>query len=617
MSLSFQKLQPVEVRDPRTILENVRSYAILKAGSQTTWKQWTSTSISSSSIQFSTPPPSQSVIVDPKMYFYLPVRLTFIGTPPLGQPIIQANYDAPREWPISGSIDILQATINNQSVSINLADVIHALSHFNTDVTLKNGDYSLSPNYPDQSQQYSDLLDNVRNPLGGYGDSLDETVMPRGGFSFIVVNNPIQTASPGVALTAVIDVAFCEPIFLPPFYFGEQNRSGFYNVNSIDFNITFLGNAGFRMWSHNDQNGTSPITSIAVNFGGTTGGPSSFQQGGNLPLILTQYITPQETQILSPNQPLSYPYFDIQRYPTGQSPVGAGANATLNSNNIQLSSIPRRMYIYVRDSNQELYNSCTLTDTYFSIQNISIQFMNKNGLLASASPMQLYEMSKKNHCQLSWTQWSGNPVCPLGAIPSGAGPFTPFTDFYIYPIGSIVCLEFATDIGLESLEAPGKLGQYQLQVTVQATNISNRMITPTLYLVPILEGVFCIPSHGRALINIGVITSQDILDSKNSPWLNYNDVENVSGGDFFSGIKSFFSDKVLPALKQFVSNHGISRTLGSIPHPYSQIASNVANAVGLGEGDREDVMAGEGEGGVLLGGRHMSKTQLKRRMKHY
>ena len=167
------------------------------------------------------------------------------------------------------------------------------------------------------------------------------------------------------------------------------------------------------------------------------------------------------------------------------------------------------------------------------------------------------------------------------------------------------------------MEAPGKLGQYQLQVTVQATNISNRMITPTLYLVPILEGVFCIPSHGRALINIGVITSQDILDSKNSPWLNYNDVENVSGGDFFSGIKSFFSDKVLPALKQFVSNHGISRTLGSIPHPYSQIASNVANAVGLGEGDREDVMAGEGEGGVLLGGRHMSKTQLKRRMKHY
>lgn len=58
MSLSFQPVNPVLVRDPRTIIENQRDYAILKCGSQTTWKAWTSTSISTTSINFSTPPPS-------------------------------------------------------------------------------------------------------------------------------------------------------------------------------------------------------------------------------------------------------------------------------------------------------------------------------------------------------------------------------------------------------------------------------------------------------------------------------------------------------------------------------------------------------------------------------
>lgn len=56
MSLSFQPLNPVEVRDPRTIVNNSRDYAILKGSSTTNFKAWTSTSISSSSIQFSTPP---------------------------------------------------------------------------------------------------------------------------------------------------------------------------------------------------------------------------------------------------------------------------------------------------------------------------------------------------------------------------------------------------------------------------------------------------------------------------------------------------------------------------------------------------------------------------------
>ena len=108
MSLSYQHLNAVEVRDPRTIVQTQRDYAILKAGSQTTWKPFSSPSVSNSSIQWSCPPPSGAVFVDSKIYVYIPVRLTFTATLAVaGQKIRRPGLDAPRAYPLSGSIDTL------------------------------------------------------------------------------------------------------------------------------------------------------------------------------------------------------------------------------------------------------------------------------------------------------------------------------------------------------------------------------------------------------------------------------------------------------------------------------------------------------------------------------
>ena len=194
----------------------------------------------------------------------------------------------------------------------------------------------------------------------------------------------------------------------------------------------------------------------------------------------------------------------------------------ISSNNIQLSSIPRRLYLYIRMRNQDLYSNPSFTDTFFQINNVNIQFQNKTGLLSNANMDQLYEMSVKNHCNMTFTQWSGGPVYQAGSLSAQIGT-----------IGSVVCIEFATDIGLESLEAPGKLGQYMLQVQVQATNVNQTLsISPTLYLVPVLEGTFTIEGLGRASTNVGVISSTDILDAHSKPFVNYKDVEHVNGGDF-------------------------------------------------------------------------------------
>jgi hypothetical protein len=598
MSLSFQPLTPVCVRDPRTILDNARTYAVLKSGSQTTWKQFTSTSIAQSAIQFTCPPPSSGVIVDRKVYMALPVRLTFTSVPPAGQTVLMPNRDAPRAFPVMSSIDTLTATINNQSVSINVADVVQALMHYNTDDDLKNLDYSMTPTYQDQSQNYGDLFNTIRNPLQNYGDSTDGSQNPRGGFPFVIIANPLQAPAGTASLTAVVDVLFCEPIICSPFYWGKSNESGFYNVNTMDFNYTFLSQTANRMWSHDDNGGTNVFTNSTFTFGGLPNGPTSFGNG-NLPTMLFQYISPQENMLIPANVPITYPYFDVLRFPSDQTVNVAGSGPQMyQSNNIQLNSIPRRMYIYIRERNNDLYSNASHTDTYFTINSVSIQFQNKNGLLASASV--------KNHCKMSWNQFQGRVNKP-GLMVAQANP----ADFsnMMGTIGSVICVEFASDIGLESLQAPGVLSQSMIQIQVNATNVSGRNINPTLYIVPILEGTFTIQSLGQASTNVGVITPRDILDCQSNPAVNYADVESVTGGDFFSGLKSFGS-KLWPYIQKahdFIKDYKILSTgLSLIPHPAAKAASMAAETFGYGEGE-----------GILIGGRRLPKRQLRKRLNQY
>ncbi len=610
MSLSFEKLQPVCVRDPRTNITSKREYAVLKSGSQSTYKQYSTTAISNNSMQFSVPPPSGGIITDRKVQLAVPVRLMLNATSTAaGQTVLRPGFDAPRAYGLSSAIETLQATINNQSVSINLGDVIQPLMRFNNNECLKELDYSTTPTYMDQSQSYANLVGTNRNPLGSYADVGDGAVMPRGGFPYNVVANPVSIAI-DEPLVAIVDIFFVEYVYLSPFYWGHGlSECGFFNVTSMDFNITFLSQAANRFWSHSSALAGLALSSISYAFGTNPNGPTTF--ASNSPFLLFQYITPQETQVLSHNQVITYPYFDVQRYPTDQAIVAAGAPSVMISNNIQLNSIPRRMYIYVRKRNQDLYGSAESTDTYFSIENISIQFQNKNGLLASASKQQLYEMSVKNHCNMSWTEWSGGPVHPASTLSSSYGT-----------VGSVLCIEFATDIGLDSLDAPGKLAQSMLQVTVGVRNIASVEIAPTLYIVTVLEGTFTIEGLGRSSTNIGVITSNDIISCQQQEGINYNAVQDVNGGNFLSGLRNFG--------KWLRGNHVISDTLGKTQ---LGVLSPILRAVtGLGEGgddggallmDGGSVKAGRrgrkggsegGDADGLIGGEMMTRKQLAKKI---
>ncbi len=626
MAFNLHPLKCLLARDPIMELDNERYYAILKGGAQVSWRPITTTSISSSSIQFTAPPPSPKVVIDRKQLVELPMRLTLTSSAPNANVLLRANYDAPRAFPIASITNTLQANINNTAVSMNISDIIHGLLHYNTDSFLKCHDYSMSAAYSDQSQEYDDLIGSIRNPLASYGDSNDEDVEHRGAVKFTIVSN---TAS-----QAVVDILVTEPIWLSPFYWGKGNAGGFYGVQTLDMNFTFLPNAWNRVWSHATGGALAPGaidggSLIFSNF------PTPFSYGNVVPQLLFKYITPNELHSI-PNS-IVYPYFNVDRYPNDYtSALVPNAQTTLVSQNIQLKSIPRRIYIYARNSNSILQSNPKYTDTYLSITGIRVNWNNYSGLLSNATQFDLYKMAVKNHCNLSFPQWSGGPVYQPGSFVNKIGT-----------VGSILCIEFGTDIGLSDVECPGMLGTYQLQMEVNVTNTNQtNNITPTLYIVVVSEGTFTIENN-RSVSMIGVVSKQDVLNARKMDCMcvNYEMTQDVNGGDFMSGLKKFGSD-LWSGVKSAV---GTAYKYGKKAWPYIRtgldIARTVAPFIGAGQEEEEGgyssqggthagnyagtmagnyagTMAGcndcdENEGGarIGLGGRMMSRNSLKERLR--
>lgn len=593
MSLSIDNLQTVRVLDPRLNINHKRMYAIYEGAETVSVKDFSTTSFSDSSFIFSSPPPNPKIAVSRKLYLQVPITFTMTGTAPIGQFLLQPQNDAIRSYPLSSVMTSLIVTINTQAVSINMADVIQPLLRYNNYQKEREFEYSISPAMMDQFQTYEEGVGTIRNPLGAYGDCYE---MARGAYPYTVINNAVGLG-PGVPVTSTVSMLLTEPIFLSPFMFGCGDQNAFIGIQTFDFNFNF-GNLG-NMWCHSNAGG-STLTSVTGHFTSN-------------PLLLFTYLTPK---ILKPILPrYVYSYYEIQRYPTTFTSVLSNQTVNIQSQNIQLNSIPNRMYLWVRrNNNDQTFNT---TDTFFRINSVQVNFENQTNLLASATELDLYNISKSNGCSLTWEQWHGT---------TNTFNNTSATGTTISTTGSVLCLQFGKDIGLNQLQAPGKLGSFQLQVNIGVTNVNQASpINAVFYIATISEGTFTIENN-RSYTQIGVITDKDILDSKQSPYVDYNMLKNVYGGDFLDDI-SRFGNTLWSGIKEVVSDVGkaIPRALKlaneAIPDALG-LAAKVAPLFGLGDhdgcmcGHEQCVCGHEGSGLIgngVVGGRMIQRRQLKGR----
>lgn len=520
-----------KVIDPRLNINNERYYVALKGSKVVNFQTFPSTNINNSSVNITANPPSSDIVISRKVTkrFVFDIAVTGTNTGPGN--LLTEGFFAPRFLPCMSVTTSESITLNNDTFTQSpILQYMPYLLRYNNMFENRNSVLSISPSMMDQSIEYSDLTSTVRNPLASYGNNSYEVT--RGAY----VGMEVLTNTP---LSATIRLTVDEPIMLSPLIFGEcSNYSpGLIGIENMSYTCT-LGNLS-RCMSFVKNQGTSSknITSVVVDLSSAS--------------ITCNYLTPDPLEQIP--RLLVSPYYSVISYPTRSTiSVNPGDEINLTCQSIQVNSIPRRVYLFARrdDSAQTAFT----TDCTFALGSgnpLTVNW-NNNIFMSSATTEEIYNIASKNKCNLNYTQFQKQT-------------------------GAVVCLDFGTDIGLDSNQAPGLLGNYQLQVTCRFKNTGSFAIIPTFYLVVVSEGTFTI-SNGLCSHNIGVLSQNDVLNASNVRGITFKKTNDIYGGNFFDDLKNTFS-KVGNFIKD---NKLISKGLSMLPFPQAQAGSKFAQSLGLG-----------------------------------
>lgn len=536
-------METIKVLDPRVNLmaDSEKNHVVLQGGSRLTSQVNTADSYSSSQALFSFQPPSVETITDRNMKLKCYVQFDAVG----GNFDIGTS-DAPRQMPLASMMENLQVTINGESISTPIGDYIHALLCYHNEASDRDRAYSESCGMPDAYQNLNDwtVYGSARCPLKSYGENSIEAT--RGGF-------PSQVISP-----SSVRYELEEPLFISPFLSGVNVQDeGFVNVNQFNISIRWKTDLSVG-WSHSASG--APLTGINV----------SFYQA---PELITTYITPDYLEKIP--ESVSYPYHKSQEYIKPVGSLAPGASIQVIGDSIKLNQVPRKMYLFARRSRSS--SNYSTADSFAAISNINLNWNNQSGLLATSNQQELYNISKRNGCNLNYSQFKQYRGAPF-------------------------CCEFGIDVGLPDDEAPGCLGQYTFQV--QAT-ISNPSLADTIdyefYTLIVLEGSMVI-SPNSARTSLGNLTPALVLSAKGSHELDYANYSDLQGGSFLSGLKHFVN-KISRGVQSVA---GVaSKVLPFTPFAeLAPIASQVQNVAGQVRGATGGRLVGAGG---LVGGRVMRR----------
>jgi len=500
-------------------------------------------------------PPSTQTIVDRLMKIKCYVEVKAVG----GDLQIGTN-DAPRQFPIHSLTDVLTIQINGESISDNIGDKVSALLCYGNVSEDRNQTWSTTTAMPDQFQQLSDwqTLGSARNPLSEYGENSTEN--SRGGYPYEVVD--AQT----------VRYVLTEPVLMSPFYNGLHGQvEGFVNVNQ--FNIAYRWKSDVsKFWTHSSAG--NPITDVEVSF-------------YRAPEILTTFITPDLTQPIP--RLLTLPYHKSQDYLRSVPSMAVGETRRVISDSIKLSQIPRRMYLFVRRRRQD--SNYSTADAFAGIERISVLWNNQSGLFSNATQQDLYEISRRNGLNMTFSQFSKYR-------------------------GSVVCIEFGTQLGLLDNEAAGVRGQYTVQIELDVKNLSGEEgWNGELYTLMMMEGTFQISENmGRA--TLGNLTADVAFQAKQAEELDFHAYQALRGGGFFSSLKSIVN-KIARGVQDGV---GMAEKVGKYVGPavvsaFPELApvAGALPALSAGANFVRGLTDDKRRGGTLAGGRLAGGSVMSRR----
>lgn len=510
--MSSADFRKVLVEDARMRVTDSLPFGVVKSGQNVTTQIYPATSASASSQTFSIQTPSEVTLLDRNIVWQSTYELEIRGTPAAGEFLVDlGNRDALAPLPLHMSATTLQVQVNNNSVSVNIRDVLPQLLRMYGDDRALSRWNGIAPLAPDTYRSYGDQLGANNNSNGSWAQTADNSLVSRGTYSIdsLEQTQPAigagvknqQTIGDGTLRVVRLRFTSLEPLFLSPFHFANlsANQMALYGVSNLNFIFNISAQAS-RLWRCGASD--AAIAGYSVSIVNVTGARLIFQM-----------LTPHPSQILPSKNVVDY--VDFPRYlTTFNTNIGAAAvNATnelvpttlpFSSNNIQLNQVPDMLVICARKPMSQQTNRDA--DCFFPITGISINWNNQSGLLANATQDTLYRMSAKSTNQ-TWQEFRGyaNKYLP----PAGGLYDTRLQQ--VLTSGSILALRFGQDIPIvEEFYAAGSLGSFNLQfnVTIQNYTLADQPVE--LVLMCVNSGLF-ITSQGVSSTYTGILTKSDVL----------------------------------------------------------------------------------------------------------
>jgi len=491
MSNDFKK---VLVKDDRLMVSDSVSYAVQKGGQNVVCAPIPALALSNSSLTFNIQVPSEQTVVDRRLVWAQAISVSFqasISTLAYGTDVVLAPF------PSHQLCSTIQATVNNNTTSINIRDVLPALLKMEEGHELQRFS-GTTPTLADTYYLPTGGVADVNNVSGGF-NVYSGANMARGAFHSYPVNKGVPTgvtlSVTGSASPFTYTVAWqtAEPFICPPFLWGTQlsNTSGIYGVQNMTLLCNFSnGNRALRFITAAAQTAYAGVGSLPVTINTPT-----------VAKMLLNYLTPHPSDLMPARNVV--PYMEYPRYfSSTASAITNGAVGTISSNTYNLNQIPDKLIIFARYPQSS--QTPSVNDVFMSIQGISINFNNNAGILSSASTADLYRYSVEAGNNQQWNEW-----CGTAYDGTGLGQATTATP----TVGSVLALDFGRHIQLiEDYYAPGSLGNFQIQFNLDVYNQSASSITPELVLITVNSGVF-VTERGQSSVYTGILTKQDVLDA--------------------------------------------------------------------------------------------------------
>jgi len=514
MSNDFKK---VLIKDDRLMVSDSIEYAVFKGGQNVvpSVQPAISQQNNTSAVTFNIQVPSEQTLVDRRVMYTAQTVITFTlgegsATPKLGFNMALAAF------PNHQLLQTITATVNNNTTSINIRDVLPAILKTNDCRELLRYS-STTPNMADVLQQYyvnsaSSGVGLPNNILGGYECvGVDNDIRTNGAFAGYnnrtnnSVGQSVTIAGPAAGGVYTLTFQTCEPLICPPFAWNEpvDNNTAIYGVQNMNL-VLNLGNPN-RCFRVAPELIVENVQLVGV----------------SNPELNLNYITPHPSDLMPARNVQNY--LEYPRYfTTTSAPVANGAAGQIQSSTFNLNQIPDKLIIFCRKPQNSQLNSDS--DYSLPITGISINFNNNSGILSSATPYDLFRYSVEAGSTQSWDEFNGVVLSGV-SVPTGTAGTTALPT-----VGSYLMLDFGKHIQLtEDYYASGSLGNFQLQFQLNVKNLTGADITPELVLITVNSGIF-VTERGQSSVYTGILTKQDVLDASQTTPLGQSTVRRLIGG---------------------------------------------------------------------------------------